>query len=41
MTKKPSIECPVCKGLVGLSRRGDTLETALERHQALSHGKKG
>jgi hypothetical protein len=35
---KATIECPRCKGRVGLSWRGQTLEDALERHEHLTHG---
>ena len=30
--------CPICGGLVGVTRRGQSLLEAMERHKELSHG---
>jgi hypothetical protein len=38
VSSKQTIECPRCKGRVGLVFKGQTLEEALERHEQLTHG---
>jgi len=35
---KQTIECPRCKGRIGLVFKGESLQEALERHERLTHG---